>query len=35
VAVLPLPVQSGSTQYFIIPPPPNYNGALMVPLPNP
>jgi hypothetical protein len=33
VASVPLPVVSGST--LIIPPPPNYDAALTVPLPNP
>ena len=35
VAVLPVPVQSGTTQYFVIPPPPNYNTSLTVPQPLP
>jgi hypothetical protein len=35
VALLPLPVQSGSTQYYVIPPPPTFDASLMVPLPNP
>ena len=33
VATVPLPVLSGST--LIIPPPPNYDASLTVPLPNP
>ena len=35
VAQLPLPVQSGSSQYYVIPPPPSYDASLVVPLPNP
>jgi hypothetical protein len=33
VATVPLPVLSGST--YIIPPPPNYDAALIVPVPSP
>jgi hypothetical protein len=35
VAQLPVPVQSGSSQYYVIPPPPTYDTSLVVPLPNP
>ena len=35
VAQLPVPVQSGSSQYYVIPPPPTYDASLVVPLPNP
>ena len=35
VALLPVPVLSGSTQYYVIPPPPTFDTSLMVPLPNP
>ena len=35
VALLPVPVQSGSSQYYVIPPPPNFNTSLQVPTPSP
>ena len=35
VALLPVPVQSGSSQYYVIPPPPTFDASLVVPLPNP
>jgi hypothetical protein len=35
VAVLPIPLRSGSTQYYAVPPPPTYDSSLVVPLPTP
>ncbi|MCX7429770.1 MAG: right-handed parallel beta-helix repeat-containing protein [Planctomycetia bacterium] len=35
VALLPVPVLSGSSQYYVIPPPPTFDASLVVPLPNP
>jgi len=35
VALLPVPVQSGSSQYYVIPPPPNFDTSLQVPVPSP
>jgi hypothetical protein len=35
VAQLPLSISGSTTGYFIVPPPPTYDGALTVPLPTP
>ena len=35
VALLPVPVQSGSSQYYVIPPPPTFDASLVVPTPVP